>query len=88
MDGASAVEPVSSVCPERERLERSLLVANLDYTRAAATLEERSGVMKKDDYRRIRQYVDQARDRAEASRLALERHTSMHGCGSGSTNAY
>lgn len=42
-------------------------------------IQERAGVMKKDHYRRVRSYVDEARVKVEEARRALERHASEHG---------
>ena len=79
MTGAAAAEPASS-CSEKERLMHVLVVATLDYSRAVMVIQERAGVMKKDHYRRVRSYVDEARVKVEEARRALERHASAHGC--------
>lgn len=59
---------------------QALVVATLDYSRAVLVLQERVGVMKKEHYRRIRSYVNEARGKVEEARRALERHSSEHGC--------
>jgi hypothetical protein len=79
MVGCAAAETVSS-CAEKERLLRALQVATSDYSRASLVLQECLGIMKKDDYRTIRNYVDEARAKVERARLLLERHASEHGC--------
>ncbi|HLH42949.1 MAG TPA: hypothetical protein VKV74_08180 [Bryobacteraceae bacterium] len=79
MAGSAAVEPVFC-CAEKKRLRHALRLATLDYSRAALVLQERLSVMKKDDYWRIRNYVDAARIKVEAARRALEGHTLEHGC--------
>lgn len=58
----------------------ALLVATLDYSRAAMVLQERVGVMKRDHYRRIRSYIDEARVKVEEARRAFQQHVSEHGC--------
>jgi hypothetical protein len=79
MSCSVAAELVSS-CSEKERLLRALHVATLNYRRAALVLQERLGVMKKEHYRRIRAYVDEARAKVEEARQAVQRHAAEHGC--------
>jgi hypothetical protein len=64
MTGGAAAEPGSS-CSEKERLMHALVVATLDYSRAVVVIQERAGVMKKDPYRRMRSYLDEARAKLE-----------------------
>lgn len=79
MAGCAAAETISS-CAEKDRLLRALHVATVDYTRAATVLQECVGVMKKEDYSRIRNYVEEVRIKVEDTRRAVERHASEHGC--------
>ena len=79
MAGCAAAETVSS-CAEKDRLLRVLHVATLDYTRAATVLQECLGVMSKEDYLRVRNYVEEARIKVGDARRVVERHAFEHGC--------
>jgi hypothetical protein len=67
-------------CSERSILLREYQSAVADYSRAVQMLATRSGVMSKADYTCIREYIEEARIRAEAARGAIDRHTGEHGC--------
>lgn len=67
-------------CVEKVRLLHTYKVAASDYLRAVQVLSERSGVMSKADYTRVREYSEQARKKAEVARYLLDWHISKHGC--------
>ena len=68
-------------CFEKERLPAAYQVAASDYSRVVMVLSEKSGVMLKDEYTRIRDYSEKARRIAEAARVALDVHVKAHVCG-------
>jgi len=67
-------------CEEKDRLARAYSFALSDYSRAVALLQKRSGVMSKQDYKDIHNFVERARGQIEHARAALEKHTAEHGC--------
>jgi hypothetical protein len=67
-------------CEEKDRLTRASSFAVSDYSRAVAVLQERTGVMSKEDYETINSFVEKARKQVDHARAALEKHTTEHGC--------
>lgn len=67
-------------CEEKIRLLRDYSFALSDYERVSKLLNERTGVMAKEDYEGIRVFAAKAKKLAEEARLALDRHTAEHGC--------
>jgi multidrug resistance efflux pump len=65
---------------EKARLARAYSFALSDYNRDVALLQKRSGVMSKQDYENIHNFVERARERIEHARTALEKHAAEHGC--------
>ena len=68
-------------CSEKARLQQEYQIAVADYSRGVLVLSNRSGVMPKVEYIRIRDFVEKTRARAEAARVELDRHIAEHGCG-------
>jgi multidrug resistance efflux pump len=67
-------------CEEKDRLTRAYSSAASDYSRAVELLQKRSGVMSKQDYENIYNFVERARKQVEHARAALEKHTAEHSC--------
>lgn len=67
-------------CEEKARLLRAYTFAIGDYHRAYQLLNERLGVMSKEEYDKLRKFAEHSRETAESARKALERHTAAHGC--------
>jgi hypothetical protein len=67
-------------CEEKDRLARSFAIALSDYSRTVALLQERAGVMSKQDYEAIHTFVEKAQIQVDHARAALEKHTAEHGC--------
>jgi hypothetical protein len=71
---------MTSTCEEKARLLREYSLAASDYNRAVLILNSRSGVMPKQEYQRLRSFVETTRETAEQARSALDKHTDEHGC--------
>jgi|HubBroStandDraft_1064217.scaffolds.fasta_scaffold1742697_1 hypothetical protein len=67
-------------CEEKIRLLRDYSFALSDYERVSKLLNERTGVMAKEDYDGIRVFAEKARELAEQARATLDRHTAQHCC--------
>ena len=67
-------------CEEKDRLARAWSFAVSDYNRTVAVLQERTGVMSKQDYETIHTFVEKARKQVDDARAAIEKHTAEHGC--------
>ena len=68
------------ICSERNRLLALYKIAASDYSRVVMVLARDSGVMRKDEYMRIKSYSEEARRRAEKARTELDEHVTAHGC--------
>jgi hypothetical protein len=82
MLGATSQPAREGECSEKHRLLLAYQTVASDYCRAIQVLSERSGVMSKEDYSRIRDYCEKARARSEAARTEMDLHLAEHGCGS------
>lgn len=71
---------MEEACEEKARLLRSYLFAVSDYSRAVRVLHEKLGTIPKQDYEKIRSFVEQARESVERARGALDKHTAEHDC--------
>ena len=70
----------SSPCAEKTRLLEAYTAATSGYSQALETLQSNIGVLRKSEYDRLLQSVEEARTRSEETRAALERHVREHGC--------
>lgn len=78
---ANAMSPVKApVCEEKSQLLRAYSFAASDYSRAVMVLNEHVGIMRKDEYEKLRRFSEKARQLTDDARQALERHTAEHGC--------
>ena len=67
-------------CEERLRLEDQYRARTNEYSRSVDVLQKWLGMLKKQDYKEIREAMERARNGAERAKLALERHVAEHGC--------
>ncbi|HWE49697.1 MAG TPA: hypothetical protein VG273_07915 [Bryobacteraceae bacterium] len=67
-------------CEEKARFLRAYSFSVSDYNRAVMLLQERSGVMSREEYEKLRTFVENTRELVENCRMALEAHTADHGC--------
>jgi hypothetical protein len=67
-------------CEEKIRLLRHYSFALSDYERVTTLLNERTGVMSKEDYDGIHMFAEKAGELVEQARAALDRHAAEHGC--------
>jgi hypothetical protein len=51
-----------------------------EYSRTVNMLRSHAGVLSKTEYDNILDFIEKARERTEAARVALDRHISEHGC--------
>lgn len=51
-----------------------------DYNRAVMLLQERSGVMSREEYEKLRLFAGKTRELVERCRVALDEHASSHSC--------
>ncbi len=70
----------ATACEDKDRLVRAHSIALSDYSRTVALLQERTGVMSKQDYETINAFVEKARIQVEHARDALNKHSTEHGC--------
>ena len=70
-------------CGERDRLSCLYQALTSEYLRTVTVLQERRGVMPKEDYIEIKLAAEQARLRSEQARIDLEQHCRQHGCSDG-----
>jgi hypothetical protein len=77
---SNAPLPGREACTEKEQLLDAYDIAALDYSQAVQLLSERTGVMSRAKYVRVRDYSEKARLAAEVARDALDRHITAHGC--------
>ena len=68
------------MCPVKERLIQKYNDATKNYSRALNTLRAKMGTSSKPQYQQMLQESEEARERSEQARLALQRHVSEHGC--------
>ena len=66
-------------CDQRESLYYAYQLATANYSLAFGVLEQRRGVLARDEYLMVRQSIDDARVQSEATRAALDQHTAQHG---------
>lgn len=69
-------------CEEKSRLEHDFQTAEELFVTALATIRQRVGRSPKDEYVSLDRSGDQAWDRLERARNALDSHVRQHGCGS------
>ena len=67
-------------CPEKSRMMDQYSAAIAEFSRTAATVNTRMGVMYKGDYERLTKSVDAARVRCEKLHSELLAHIAQHGC--------
>ena len=67
-------------CVEKDRLQRSYAFATADYSRAVQVLQRYTGVMDREEYRRLLTFSETARLKCDEARLMLELHLAEHGC--------
>ena len=72
--------PSPGICSRKESLLHDCNVTGSDYSRAVQVLTERMGTMALADYKRIRDYSEKARRKAELARRMLDWHVGQHGC--------
>ena len=72
------VEP--SPCAEKTRLLYKYDAVLAEYSRTVSFIYKRVGVLRKEAYREISDFTDDARLRCETARVALEDHIRQHGC--------
>ena len=73
-------QPQAEACSEKERLVDDYGAAVNEYGRTVNMLKHKMGVLLKDEYGEIRNFVEVARIRCEAAHQALEQHVREHGC--------
>jgi len=73
-------QPQAEACSEKERLVDDYGAAVNEYGRTVNMLKHRMGVLLKDEYGEIRNFVEVSRTRCEAAHQALEEHVREHGC--------
>jgi hypothetical protein len=73
-------EAEPSCCAEKSRLLYKYDAVLAEYSRTVSFLYKRVGFLKKDAYREISDFTDEARRRCESARIALEEHIRQHGC--------
>ena len=67
-------------CPKKSRLMDQYSAAIAEFSRTAAVLNTRMGVMYKGDYDRLTKAVDGARALTEKAHRELVAHIEEHGC--------
>lgn len=79
---ATGAEPQAerTACLEKANLLNDYDTAAAEFSRTVRVLNQKMGVMSKEEYVRILRFSEQARIRSEQARLALERHVAEHGC--------
>lgn len=65
-------------CLECEQLEKARDEAEIALRDARARLQERTGVLSKNEYQRLLQDVSAAQERSNSARVAFERHAQRH----------
>jgi len=73
-------QPPVGACSEKERLVDDYGAAVSEYGRTVNMLKYKMGVLLKDQYGEIRNFIEVARIRCEAAHQALEQHVREHGC--------
>ncbi|HYP07675.1 MAG TPA: hypothetical protein VER03_15685 [Bryobacteraceae bacterium] len=73
-------DPERSACTEKSRLLYKYDAVLAEYSRTVSFLYKRVGVLRKEAYREISDFTDDARLRCEEARIALEEHIREHGC--------
>jgi hypothetical protein len=66
-------------CESRDILYYAYHIATADYGRAFMVLDRARGVMARDEYVALREFIDAARVRSEQARTALDDHVAVHG---------
>ena len=67
-------------CEEKRKLVLKYHRATSGFTAVVSDLQRKIGMMSKEEYERHLREVDQARDRSDEARIALERHIAKHDC--------
>jgi hypothetical protein len=75
-----AATPAPEPCGEKARLLAEYQERVRLYNVAVSALSEARPRANRGDYLRMQRYAEQARQKAEQARLALERHSNEHGC--------
>ena len=65
---------------EKYRLWRAYSFAIADFSRAVQVLNRCTGTMDREEYERLRNFVNQAEWTSEQAQRELERHAAEHGC--------
>jgi hypothetical protein len=71
---------VVMACEEKLRLVAGYESATKKFAAAVTELQEKMGTSPRVEYDRLQRLSDQARNKSEQSRLALEQHVTSHGC--------
>jgi hypothetical protein len=80
MSSSPLPDPERSACPEKSRLLYKYDAVLAEYSRTVSFLYKRVGVLRKDAYKEISDFTDDARRRCNEARIVLEQHIREHGC--------
>ena len=80
MSGEATQLQPEKTCEEKVRLMDEYASATAEFSRTLNILNAKTGVLSKTEYDSIREFVDVARKRSEAARVALVGHIAKHGC--------
>jgi hypothetical protein len=69
-----------STCEEQSKLLSAYRRAVSHYSTAVEAMEAAGETVSKEEYHRVRGYVEQSRMISEEARVNLDRHLSEHGC--------
>ena len=72
--------PNLPACDEKQRLRDRCSEATVQYASAVNAVMRSRGKVAEEEYGRIRDLVDEARNAARSARTALQQHKHEHGC--------
>jgi hypothetical protein len=71
---------MSVPCKEKERLAQEYEAAAAKFAVAVSQLQRQIGTSTRAQYERLQRVSDEAREKSEQARLALEQHMATHDC--------